>query len=39
MLIIVGFRDGLMTGERFYWDVATVLRQLGIDRAPGESSA
>jgi steroid delta-isomerase-like uncharacterized protein len=36
MLIIVGFRKGLMNGERFYWNVATLLRQLGVDRVPGD---
>jgi steroid delta-isomerase-like uncharacterized protein len=26
--IIVGFRDGLMSGERFYWNQATLLTQI-----------
>jgi carboxymethylenebutenolidase len=28
--IVVGFRDGLVAGERIYWDHATVLRQVGL---------
>jgi steroid delta-isomerase-like uncharacterized protein len=27
--IFVSFRDGLMSGERFYYDHATLLRQMG----------
>lgn len=27
--IFIGFRDGLMSGERFYYDRATLLAQLG----------
>jgi steroid delta-isomerase-like uncharacterized protein len=27
--IFVGFRDGLMSGERFYYDRATLLAQIG----------
>ena len=26
--IVVGFRDGLMSGERFYYDRATLLAQI-----------
>jgi steroid delta-isomerase-like uncharacterized protein len=33
-VIIVGFRDGLMNGERFYWNLATLLTQVGTDRIP-----
>ena len=33
-VIVVGFRDGLMDGERFYWNLATLLTQLGTDRIP-----
>jgi steroid delta-isomerase-like uncharacterized protein len=29
LAIFIELRDGLMTGERFYWDVGTLLRQLG----------
>jgi steroid delta-isomerase-like uncharacterized protein len=32
--IFVTFRDGLMAGERMYWDVATLLRQLGVSSFP-----
>jgi steroid delta-isomerase-like uncharacterized protein len=32
--IFVAFRDGLMAGERMYWDVATLLRQLGVPSLP-----
>lgn len=32
--IFVTFRDGLMAGERMYWDVATLLRQLGVVALP-----
>lgn len=30
VLIVVGFRDGLIVGERVYWDHAAVLRQVGL---------
>jgi steroid delta-isomerase-like uncharacterized protein len=30
--IVIGFRDGLMTGERFYYDRATLLAQIGATR-------
>ena len=29
LVIIVEFRDGLMSAERIYWDHAAVLRQVG----------
>ncbi len=32
--IVVTFRDGLMAGERMYWDVTTLLRQLGVPSLP-----
>ena len=28
--VVVEFRDGLMAGERFYWDTASLARQLGV---------
>ncbi|MBI5717786.1 MAG: ester cyclase [Burkholderiales bacterium] len=28
-VVVVGFRDGLMAGERFFYDSATLLGQLG----------
>jgi steroid delta-isomerase-like uncharacterized protein len=33
-VIVVGFRDSLMNGERFYWNLATLLAQIGTDRIP-----
>ncbi len=30
LVIIVGFRGGLMSGERFYYDRATLLAQIGV---------
>jgi steroid delta-isomerase-like uncharacterized protein len=32
--IIVSFRNGLIAGERMYWDVSTLLRQLGVSSLP-----
>lgn len=32
--IFIDLKDGLMSGERFYWDLATLLRQLGLERLP-----
>jgi steroid delta-isomerase-like uncharacterized protein len=29
VVIVVSFKDGLMSGERFYYDSATLLRQIG----------
>jgi predicted ester cyclase len=29
--VVVTFEDGLMAGERFYYDLATLLRQLGVE--------
>jgi steroid delta-isomerase-like uncharacterized protein len=29
LVVIVSFRDGLMAGERFYYDLAALLRQIG----------
>jgi carboxymethylenebutenolidase len=29
-VIVVPFRDGLIAGERLYWDQASVLRQVGL---------
>jgi steroid delta-isomerase-like uncharacterized protein len=28
--IFVSFRDGLMSGERFYWNLGTLLEQIGV---------
>src|SRR5262245_23024076 len=30
LAVVIGFRDGLMDGERFYYDLATLLRQVGV---------
>ena len=32
--IFIGLRDGLMSGERFYYDRATLLAQIGISFHP-----
>lgn len=32
--VFVGFRDGLMAGERFYYDLRSLLRQLGVAQLP-----
>lgn len=32
-VVIVGFRDGLMAGERFYYDLDTLRGQLGVREA------
>ena len=29
LAVVIPFRDGLMAGERFYYDLATLLRQIG----------
>jgi carboxymethylenebutenolidase len=28
-IFVIEFRDGLMSAERLYWDVASALRQIG----------
>ena len=33
-VVFVTFRNGLFAGERFYYDLATLLRQIGADRLP-----
>jgi steroid delta-isomerase-like uncharacterized protein len=38
--VSITFKDGLMAGERFYYDLATLLRQLGAaSPAPGAHRA
>lgn len=37
--VAVDFRDGLMAGERFYWDAAGLARQLGVTTLPGAGSS
>jgi steroid delta-isomerase-like uncharacterized protein len=33
-VVVVTFNNGLMVGEKFYYDLASLLRQLGRDRVP-----
>ena len=33
-VVFVTFRDGLFAGERFYYDLGTLLRQIGAERLP-----
>jgi steroid delta-isomerase-like uncharacterized protein len=33
-VVVVSFRDGLMISERFYYDLASLLRQIGSDVVP-----
>ena len=33
-VVVLTFRDGLMLGERFHYDLASLLRQLGADPIP-----
>jgi steroid delta-isomerase-like uncharacterized protein len=33
-VVVVGFRDGLMSSERFHYDLASLLRQIGSDVVP-----
>jgi steroid delta-isomerase-like uncharacterized protein len=35
LAVVIPFRDGLMAGERFYYDLATLLRQIGALPALG----
>ena len=39
VILVSGFRDGLMAGERIYWDLATLLRQLDVSTLPDLSTA
>lgn len=34
LAVVIGFRDGLMSGERFYYDLASLLSQIGALRLP-----
>jgi steroid delta-isomerase-like uncharacterized protein len=31
MVIFVSFRDGLLSGERFYWNPADLMAQIGVE--------
>lgn len=33
-VVVLSFRDGLMSGERFHYDLASLLRQIGADPVP-----
>ena len=33
-VVVVGFRDGLMISERFHYDLASLLRQIGSNAVP-----
>ena len=33
-VVFVTFRNGLFAGERFYYDLSTLLRQIGAERLP-----
>ena len=35
MTIFVSFADGLLSGERFYWNLATLLEQIGVKMPVG----
>jgi predicted ester cyclase len=35
LAVVIPFRDGLMAGERFYYDLATLLRQIEVLPALG----
>jgi hypothetical protein len=37
--IFVSFRNGLIAGERMYWDVITLLRQLGVPSLPATAKS
>lgn len=37
LCVVITFKDGLMAGERFYWNVASLLTQLGITEIPDEA--
>jgi len=33
-VVVLSFRDGLMSGERFHYDLGSLLRQIGADPLP-----
>ena len=33
-MVVLSFRDGLMLGERFHYDLASLVRQIGADPIP-----
>jgi steroid delta-isomerase-like uncharacterized protein len=34
LAVVIRFRDGFMLGERFYYDLASLRSQLGVERLP-----
>lgn len=36
-VVFVAFKDGLMSEERFHYDLASLMRQIGIDAVPSLS--
>lgn len=34
-VVVLTFKDGLMLGERFHYDLASLLRQIGPEPVPG----
>jgi steroid delta-isomerase-like uncharacterized protein len=34
LAVVISFRDGLMLGERFYYDLSSLLTQLGVSSLP-----
>ncbi len=39
MTIFVSFKDGLLSGERFYWNLGTLLEQIGVAMPVGLPAA
>lgn len=37
LMVVISFKDGLMAGERFYYDLGTLMRQIGAKGYGGES--
>ena len=37
-VVVLSFRDGLMLGERFHYDLASLVRQIGADPIPALAS-
>jgi hypothetical protein len=34
VVVVLSFKDGLMPGERFHYDLASLLRQIGAEPIP-----
>jgi hypothetical protein len=39
MTIFVSFKDGLLSGEKFYWNLGTLLEQIGVKLPVAMSAA